>query len=329
MGVQNIGTSVPPRNADGMPAGAPVNSCAASNSTAPTLYDRLKSTPDYSNFCSVIDKPEYSEIKRVLSEPNCLTVFAPTNDAMKNFPQSAGADQTMQVLSYHVVQEKYTVKDAPVRTFPSTLCSSQTVSIQKPPGSDTAQVQSGGGSTARVAKADDVCSNGVIQQVDQALTPPTTPQETMTTLKCGVYVQRAKTAKLDVYLGGNATNVTYFVPQDAAWGGIGADGWSTSQTTDTCKYHIVQDTSVHYTNTFSGNSTTTLSTVAGTQLKITKNGNDFYVNGAKIVKSDVVTKGGCVHVTDKVLSKDGVYGASADGHKVRAALFALSFLWLL
>ncbi|KAF8597929.1 Fasciclin-domain-containing protein [Ceratobasidium sp. AG-I] len=93
--------------------------------------------------------------------------------------------------------------------------------------------------------------------------------------------------------------VTMFVPLDSGFDGV--DDISTNQLTSMVKNHIV------YLNYFSTqfSSKPTVKSASGKKLTIKKEGSDTYVysgkSKAKIIRSDVITENGAIHVIDGVL----------------------------
>lgn len=94
-------------------------------------------------------------------------------------------------------------------------------------------------------------------------------------------------------------NVTFFAPNTASalaqFTNLTA-GASQSELGDVFKYHIVPD--------FLGYSTTlkngmALKTAQGSKLKITTQGNNTYVNGARIIATDFLVANGVLHTIDR------------------------------
>jgi len=285
------------------------------------LYDKLKSDTDYSDFVKLLDSPEYSEVKRLVSTPNCLTLFAPTNEAIAQLPTNSTPQQTMEVLSYHILPQKMAIATCPPLTYTKTICEQNDVGIQKV---DTANVVCGTGTAIHIEEADTECSNGILHKIKQLLTPPRTPQQVLGDIKAYIFGVQAQRLSLMEFLDENNTNSTFFLPIDDAWNGVNYKGWNDNYMRDILRSHIVQD-KVHrarYTTTFADGQK--LTTVNGRQVTINKNGNNFRLNNmANIVHSNILTKGGnVVHTIDKVFGASASAG-SAFGVTLLSSIFTL------
>ena len=100
-----------------------------------------------------------------------------------------------------------------------------------------------------------------------------------------------------------AKDLTIFAPSNAAFKGIGAtlQNMTVDLLTRLLGYHIVNATNfVGYTPSLTNG--TTLNTMQGGNLKITKDSNSLFVNSARILQSDILLKNGVMHVIDNLLS---------------------------
>ncbi|WP_026879873.1 fasciclin domain-containing protein [Hymenobacter norwichensis] len=104
-----------------------------------------------------------------------------------------------------------------------------------------------------------------------------------------------------------AGNFTVFAPNNAAFARLGLNSASDLLTlqkpflTSTLLYHVAN-------GTLAGSSLQTGSTsvsALGPVRRISKKGNDLYVNGSKILATDVQAANGTIHVIDKVLLATG------------------------
>lgn len=63
------------------------------------------------------------------------------------------------------------------------------------------------------------------------------------------------------------------------------------------RYHIIQGRAIFSTELTKA--TTRVETVNGEKIYLTLKGKDFYVNDAKVVKSDIITAAGALHILDR------------------------------
>jgi uncharacterized surface protein with fasciclin (FAS1) repeats len=123
-------------------------------------------------FETLVTAVKAAGLAETLKGPGPFTVFAPTDEAFKKLP--AGTVEALlndkaklkKILTYHVVAGKVTANDA----IKLSGQSAKTVEGSGLP------IQASGGTVmvgkAKVAKADVMCSNGVIHVIDTVLLPP-------------------------------------------------------------------------------------------------------------------------------------------------------------
>jgi uncharacterized surface protein with fasciclin (FAS1) repeats len=139
-------------------------------------------------------------------------------------------------------------------------------------------------------------TGGVIHVIDNFLTIPqnitTTLVELDDTSALGAIV------KSGLNSGPAPANVTVFVPNNAAFKAIGSvlGNVTMEQLQGILGYHIVGDAVVYSTMLTNGMNITT--STNGT-IHVTIDGDDVFVNSAKVVIPNVLVKEGVVHVIDK------------------------------
>lgn len=94
-------------------------------------------------------------------------------------------------------------------------------------------------------------------------------------------------------------DITIFAPTNAAFdkASVIISALSTEKVKEALTFHVVKGVT-YSTNLKDG---TELKTVQGEKLKVKIVGANVFVNGVKVVVSDVLTKNGVVHVIDGVL----------------------------
>lgn len=97
----------------------------------------------------------------------------------------------------------------------------------------------------------------------------------------------------------DSTDVTYFIPNTAsalANFTARAANWQQEDFKKGFQYHVIPKY-VGYGNSFRNESTFT--TVEGANLTIYTNGDDVYVNAAKVISKDILVANGVVHVIEE------------------------------
>jgi uncharacterized surface protein with fasciclin (FAS1) repeats len=139
-------------------------------------------------------------------------------------------------------------------------------------------------------------TGGVIHVIDSFLTLPqnisTTLDELDDTSALGAI------AKSGLDSGPLPANLTAFIPNNAAFQAIGSALASVSmeQLQGILGYHIVEDAVVYSTMLTNG---TNITTLAQGTIHVTLDGDNIFVNSAKVVIPNVLIKEGVVHVIDK------------------------------
>ena len=111
-----------------------------------------------------------ARLEETLARDGPYTVFAPTDKAFETLPASTvqtlmnNTTELRRVLSYHITDGELMEQDLANMTSFQTLQGSA-LSVNK----TTEGLQVGG---ARIIKANNRCSNGVIHQIDKVLIPP-------------------------------------------------------------------------------------------------------------------------------------------------------------
>jgi transforming growth factor-beta-induced protein len=95
-------------------------------------------------------------------------------------------------------------------------------------------------------------------------------------------------------------DITIFAPTNTAFDNSASilSQLTTEKISNALTYHVVKG--VQYSNGIRDGQI--LPTVQGGSLKVKINGGIVYINNAKVVKADVLTKNGVVHVIDAVLT---------------------------
>lgn len=89
----------------------------------------------------------------------------------------------------------------------------------------------------------------------------------------------------------SAESTTFFLPRNAAWNSTSSVGPSL------LLGHAVQDFEGYLPALKNGQ---TLKTIGGSNLTVTIRGGEYYINGARIVSSNLILENGVAHIIDKV-----------------------------
>ncbi|KAF8598288.1 FAS1 domain-containing protein [Ceratobasidium sp. AG-I] len=308
-----LATPVVPRDDDGWSSGF----ITALNNAGLTKLSGL-----YADFFKSTQGPD------LIQELKCrhLTILAPTNNAFDPSNISIGSDPS-SLFRYNSIQGAITSKKraaSPTRDIAPTLMEQQEY-YKRAPNYQVQVVDTvsdinwkrwnndttifirrtiGSAKVLSQTKYRDVD----IAEIDTLLTLPTKIDDVL----CKPLVDAApngftklgpalyQTGLMDTVSCGKS--VTLFAPIDDAFQGY--DGTSTEQLTSILKNHVVF--SNYYSPSFS--TKPTVETASGKTLKFEVDGNNTYIccgqSKARVLRSDVITANGAIHVIDKVLKCD-------------------------
>ncbi len=234
-----------------------------------------------------------------------FTVFAPTDDAFAKLPKGNVEDllkpenksKLRSVLTYHVAPGKLMAKEA-IKAGRTGTVNGQRVMIQK--SDDKVMV-----GKAQVTKADVDCSNGVIHVIDAVILPS---QKNIVETADGAgqfktLLAAAQAAGLVDALSGDGP-LTVFAPTDAAFARL-PEGTvenllkpeNRGQLANILKFHVVPGRLFSDEVAGKGKAKSLL----GQELQFSQSDSGLSANGAKIVKADIDTTNGVVHVLDRVI----------------------------
>ncbi len=93
-------------------------------------------------------------------------------------------------------------------------------------------------------------------------------------------------------------DLTLFAPNNAAFQSIGSAvaNLTREQIAAILQYHAVEGTVAYSSTLMNG---TSVQTLAGNNLTITMDGDNVFVNSAKVLRPDVLVANGVIHVIDK------------------------------
>lgn len=261
------------------------------------------------SFKTLVAAVQAADLVETLKGKGPFTVFAPTDEAFAKLPAGTVEDlikpenkeKLVAILTYHVVPGKVLAKDVVKLTAAKTV-QGQEVAIKVADGKVTVD-------NANVVKTDIECSNGVIHVIDSVIIPAeksSTPDIVDTAVKAGKFntlVAAVKAAGLVETLKGEGP-FTVFAPTDEAFAKL-PKGTVESLLKPENKekliailtYHVVPGKVMAKDVV----NLTEAKTVQGSAVKIAVNGGKVSIDGANVVKTDIETSNGVIHVIDAVI----------------------------
>ncbi len=263
------------------------------------------------SFGTLVTAVKAAELVDTLKGKGPFTVFAPTDDAFAKLPKGTipallkDKKQLASVLTYHVVPGKMMAKDVLGKTW---LTTAQGQSLMVSMAGKDAMIDG-----AKIVKTDIPCSNGVIHVIDTVVLPREDIVDTAVAAGSFKTLATALTkAKLVDALKGNGP-FTVFAPADSAFAKLPAgtiEGLlkDIPALSNILKYHVIPGR-VLSTDLPKGKAVMP-KTLAGQSLNVMagKKGG-VTVDGAKVVKADIICGNGIIHVIDSVVLPKAADGA--------------------
>ncbi|RUP46032.1 FAS1 domain-containing protein [Jimgerdemannia flammicorona] len=293
---------------------------AQTNTNTSTIIDLLRTqTGQTDQFATLLSgSPQYQNLITKLSGNGSdanYTVFAPNNAAITKLGAVGQNVDLTNIILYHILNGSH-----PASSFSSGINIVSTLlnngsydfysnNIALPlvvSKNDTGlQIPYSTNETANVTQADLKAMNGIVHIIDSVLSYPISPSNTIKNLGLN-----------QLYMALNSTNstgnidtkkgVTIFAPNDKAFGQFSLANLNASQIQNVIGYHVVDG--VYFSpNLTAFTSPMNLTTQQGKNITV-KNLNGGIeitdVSGnetAKIVRSDILTNNGVIHIIDVVL----------------------------
>jgi uncharacterized surface protein with fasciclin (FAS1) repeats len=291
--------------------GASDDSCSAKLTAAESQSDKniVETAVAAGSFETLAAALEAGDLVAALQGDGPFTVFAPTDDAFAKLPKAQLASLLepenkgllQAILTYHVVPGKLEAKDVLKRASAGTL-NGQRIDFA---ATDAGVMVDG----AKVVKTDIQCSNGVIHVIDSVILP-STMDIVETAVEAGAFETLAtalKAAGLVEALQGDGP-FTVFAPTDEAFAKLPAGTVESlvkpenrDKLTSILKLHVVSGR--FYADAVAEGRE--LASLQGQHLKTKSTDGRVLVNGATVVKADVETANGVIHVIDSVLLPEG------------------------
>jgi len=287
-----------------------------------TVVDVIVGSPDHTTLEAAVVAAGLVE---TLSGEGPFTVFAPTDAAFANLPPGTveallnDIPTLTAILTYHVVGDRALSTDLMDGDYITTL-NGDSVKVRMM--EDKVMID-----RAEVTMKDIETNNGVVHVIDAVILPEYTVYDVIAgsadhnTLEAAI-----NAAGLDNTLNFEGP-FTVFAPTDDAFAALGDVvndllGDPEGALTDILLYHVLGD-SVRSTMLSDGMMATTLN---GDSITVRFEGDDVYIDSAKVVIKDIEADNGLVHVIDAVIvpyiSVMDIITASADHNTLQAAIEA-------
>ena len=257
------------------------------------------------SFNTLVAALKAADLVEALRGDGPFTVFAPTDEAFAKLP--AGTVETLlkpenkamlvSVLTYHVVPGSVLASDVVTLSDAPTLNGQQiTIAVK----GDKVMIDN-----ARVIKTDIETSNGVIHVIDSVILPSSS-NIVETAAEAGSFttlIAAAKAAGLAGFLQSDGP-FTVFAPTDEAFSQLPAGTVETllkpenrDKLAAILKYHVVPGR-VYAKDAVAAERAGTLE---GGSVRISINDGQLRVNDASVIKTNIDTSNGVIHVIDQVL----------------------------
>lgn len=296
----------------------------ACSDTDETVWTAAKADPQLTTFVAAVEFASVNNdlVDALNNKQATLTVFAPTNAAFDALAREltgnanavgadlltpANVDLLRGVLQYHLVDMEVLAKDIPFG-LPITMVAGGVIKIDSgmPP-----VITDGRNRTAAIVTTDTQTSNGVLHTIDRVLLPPNmtigqTVQALSSSGQFTILAQAVEAANLIGALDGSEM-ITVFAPTDAAFEALlGELGTSLPELlanpqllTSVLTYHVVAGDLFKAAIPID----TPIQTLEGGAFTVDGN---LVITDARgrmihIVKTDVLTSNGVIHVVDRVL----------------------------
>ncbi|MBS3748439.1 MAG: fasciclin domain-containing protein [Candidatus Thermoplasmatota archaeon] len=233
-----------------------------------------------------------------------FTVFAPTDAAFDKLDESFltdllenEIDQLIDILTYHLLSGRVMAEDITGDIRVETI---QGKYIDITIDGSTVYIND-----AMVTTTDIECSNGVIHVIDTVLVPKDNIVETaIANDNFDTLVSAVVTAGLDTTLSDESTQFTVFAPTDAAFAELDSEYLNNLVQNDTANltkiltYHVLSG-EVLSTDLSDG---MTAETVQGSEITVTIEDGNVYVDEAMVTVADVECSNGIIHIINKVIT---------------------------
>ncbi|KAJ9069787.1 hypothetical protein DSO57_1015090 [Entomophthora muscae] len=285
----------------------------------------IQSNPKTKEFAALLARPQFSDLAELLSGQDSsrkMTVFAPSNEAMAQFP-SIGLMTSVpikDVLRYHIMPGLVTEKMIDSLHFGSSAYSYKG-RVQGLKLARTAegkmQISSGPLPPAYVLAADLKASNGAVHVIDRLLVPPYSVEETLKMANLTNFLALAVHNDLIVSMDKTSGGTVFAPTNDAIENLMNANPDMIND--DEVIYNFVRwhfaPKQVRFSSRISASSPATLETLAG-RVELNKIGDNLEVNHVPIRRADLITRYGVLYVLDGTIAQPAEHSHGGMHHNI-------------
>ena len=280
-----------------------LSGCVEEEKPTPEAKNIVETAIDNDDFNTLVDAVVAAGLDTTLSdETQKFTVFAPTDAAFAALNQTFlnnlinnDIPTLTKILTYHVLSGEVMSTDLSDGMRAETVQGKYvTISIDGDVMVDN----------AKVTTADIECSNGVIHVIDAVIVPKSNIVETaIENNDFNTLVNAVVVAGLDTTLSDESELFTVFAPTDAAFAALDPDFLTNLVNNDTANltkiltYHVLSG-KVMSTDLSDG---MTAETVQGSEITITIENSNVFVDEAQVITADVECSNGVIHIIDAVI----------------------------
>ena len=288
-------------------AGSAGDTCSTSTAASATTAQKniVETALSADSFSTLVTALKAADLVGALGGDGPFTVFAPTNEAFAKLPKEQLANLLkpqnkallQAILTYHVVPANLPAK-AVLSSQNATTLNGQRIDFKK---SDAGVMVDG----ASVIQTDIECSNGVIHVIDSVILPSTL-DIVATAVEAGSFKTLAAAlgaAQLVEALQGDGP-FTVFAPTDEAFAALPKGTVENllkpenrEQLSAILTFHVVPGR-VYSETVAAGHE---FKTLQGQSVETRTHEGQVLVNGARVLKADIETSNGVIHVIDSVL----------------------------
>ncbi|KAK9717050.1 hypothetical protein K7432_006460 [Basidiobolus ranarum] len=270
------------------------------------LLESINGDSSLKTFSTLLNDPNYVSLKEVLTGSNEFTVFAPTDAAFTNAKIDMTQPKTvLAYLQYLTVYGNFDSSTLDIKRFPFTLLKDSAyvnqdgdVQVLIFDKNSTHTFIAQGLNSSNVIKLDaHKATNGVVHIVDALLPPPNTPYQVLRDAGYQELADAAERAALvntmnDVY------RLTIFTPTNEALVQNDFASKTRPQLSPIVKNQVIND--IVLSNKLQDGAK--FQSTMGYSLNIKSTNGSLFVNGCRILRTDILTYNGVMHIIDGVIA---------------------------
>ncbi|ORX90633.1 Fasciclin-domain-containing protein [Basidiobolus meristosporus CBS 931.73] len=271
------------------------------------LLEAIQGDASLKTLSSLLNDPNYVKLKEKLTGTEKFTIFAPTEAAFSNSKLDLNQPKVVLAhLQYHTVYGDFNSQTLTTKYFPFTLLNDAAYVNQNGDvqvlvlGKNNSQSYiSQGLDSTNVTKLDaHKATNGVVHLVDAFLPPPKAPAEVIRESGFEKMADAVERAAL-VNTMNDLNRLTIFAPTNEVLIREDFESKTRPQLSPIVKNHVITDDIVLSQKLQDG---AKYSSALGYSLVIKVTNGTTYVNDCPIIRTDILTNNGVLHIIDGVIA---------------------------